>query len=388
MFKRDMAKELKQMAKEYPVVTLTGPRQSGKTTLVQELFKSKPYVNLESMHERELAMSDPIAFLERFPQGAIFDEVQRVPDILSYVQVKVDEKRENGLFILTGSHQMQLHNAISQSLAGRTALLKLLPMSLSELQDSHIHFDVDSILCSGGYPRIYSQGLHPFKAYNNYIETYIERDLRQLIEIKDLHHFQKFLKLCAGRIGQILNKEGLSNEVGVSAKTIAHWLSILEASYIAFLLYPYYENFGKRVIKSPKLYFYDVGVATTLLGIENETQVSRDPLRGALFENLVILEFMKQRYNRGLPPKIYFYRDSQQKEIDLIYQNGSELVPIEIKSAKTFNSSFMGGLEAFHKIASSRALGGFIIYAGTEEQKLGAFSLLNYQHTKHIFDKL
>ncbi|MGZ3633137.1 MAG: ATP-binding protein [Parachlamydiaceae bacterium] len=384
MYQRAMMSELKKMAKDYPVVTITGPRQSGKTTLVRDVFKKKPYVNLESIHIRNLALEDPIAFLEGYPDGAILDEIQRVPQLLSYLQVKVDEKKQKGMFILTGSHQLELHQAISQSLAGRTALLRLLPMSLSELQRAGIEPDLNELLCLGGYPRVYSDHLNSFKAYNNYIETYIERDLRQLIEVKDLHLFQQFLKLCAGRIGQILNKESLSNDVGVSAKTIGHWISILEASYIVFQLFPYFENFGKRVIKSPKLYFYDVGVAATLLGIENSKQMERDPLRGNLFENLVILEFMKERFNQGLPAQIYFYRDSQQREVDLIVQRGHELIPIEIKSSKTFNTSFLDGLKVFKEIVGERCENGFLIYAGEEEQKLKNFSLLNYQNVNKI----
>ena len=381
LYKRQMAKELRAAASKNPVVTVTGPRQTGKTTLVKAVFPDKPYANLESLRTRELALADPLGFLDRFPDGVILDEIQRCPELLSEIQVRVDEADRKGMYILTGSHQVGLRDAIAQSLAGRTAILHLLPMSMEELSKAGIDFSLEEILYKGCFPRIYKDEQNPTKAYSHYVQTYLERDLRQMIEVKNLQLFQKFLKLCAGRVGQIFNKEGLAGEVGVSAKTIDHWLSILEASYLIFLLPPYFENFGKRAIKSPKLYFCDVGLLTFLLGIENTTQLERDPLRGNLFENLIILELIKARWNQGLEHRLYFYRDSNQNEVDVIFQRGHELVPIEIKSAKTFNRSFLDNLYKFEKLVGERCQDPVLIYGGSEEQKIKNIQLLNFSHT-------
>ncbi|MBI2743623.1 MAG: ATP-binding protein [Chlamydiales bacterium] len=379
MFERDIVIELKQLELKYPVVTVIGPRQSGKTTLVQAVFPDKPYVNLEAPDVRDLAESDPRGFLDKYPSGAILDEIQRLPQLLSYIQVIVDKTSLKGMFILTGSHQLELHQAISQSLAGRTALLTLLPMSLGELLKAGIDLPLDEMLLKGGYPRIYKDNLDPTRAYRNYFQTYVERDLRQLINIKDLSQFNRFVRICAGRIGSVLNLAELGGEIGVSSHTVKEWLSILEASFIIFRLQPYFENFGKRIIKSPKLYFTDVGLATYLLGIENEVQISRDPLRGHLVENLIILELMKSRLNRGLDPQLYYYRDTQKNEIDVIFKDGHNLVPIEIKSSKTFNREFLRRLHFFQNLTGDRAPKGYLIYAGEEEQRVQSVDLLNYK---------
>jgi uncharacterized protein len=378
MYTRDIADELKQLALSYPIVTVIGPRQSGKTTLVRSVFPDKAYVNLEAIDTQEFAKSDPRGFLERYKEGAIFDEIQRVPTLLSYIQTIVDEEQKKGQFILTGSHQIELHQAISQSLAGRTALLNLLPMSLTELARAGISLSVDEALLKGGYPRIFKDDLNPTKAYRNYFQTYIERDLRQLIKVKDLSQFQRFVKLCAGRIGQLLSMESIGNEVGVSSNTIREWISILEASYIIVRLQPYFENFGKRIVKAPKLYFTDVGLASYLLGIETIEQISRDPLRGNLFENLVLLELMKYRLNRGLDPHLYFFRDAHGHEVDIIYQSGSAIVPIEVKSSKTFSSDFLKNIRFLKKHVGQRCLGGSLIYAGDQEQSVDSCNVLNY----------
>lgn len=384
MFKRQMGKELRSMAKQYPVVTVTGPRQSGKTTLVKEIFPDKPYANLESLQTREFAETDPIAFLDSYPNGAVLDEIQRCPQLLSEIQILVDKNEHKGMFILTGSHQIDLRSAISQSLAGRTSILNLLPMSMHELNHEGFKFTLDEILYQGSYPRVYKDQLEPSKAYNNYIQTYLEKDLRQMTEIKNLQLFQRFLKLCAGRIGQLFNKESLANDVGVSTKTIAHWLSILEASHLIFLLPPYFENFGKRSIKSPKLYFCDVGLASCLLGIENVTQIARDPLRGNLIENLVLLELIKYRWNQGLEHRLFFYRDSHQNEIDIIFQRGNELTPIEVKAAKTFNKSFLKGLLHFKNLVGERCHNPHLIYSGTDELKMNDIQLLNFSNAAKV----
>lgn len=382
MIERALTSELIAMSKQYPVVTVTGPRQSGKTTLVRHVFAKKPYVNFEALDTRELAREDPRRFLAQFPKGAVFDEIQRVPDLLSYIQVIVDEQKINGFFILTGSHQLLLHEAITQSLAGRTALLNLYPLSLQELKNAGFHDSTDALLLKGGFPRIYEQTLDATKNHRYYLETYLERDVRQMINVKNLSLFSKFLKLCAGRIGSLLDMTSLSNDVGISVPTLHEWLSILEASFIVFRLYPYYENFGKRIIKSPKLYFCDVGLASYLLGIENTTQISRDPLRGFLFENLVILELMKSRVNQGLEPHLYYYRDTHQHEVDVIIQSGHELIPVEIKSSQTFDRAFLKNLHYFQQIVPSRTSHGFLIYDGATEQRLENITLLNF-HQSH-----
>jgi len=379
-----MADELQKAATEYPVVTLIGPRQSGKTTLVKQLFPHKPYINLEAPDIRQFAEYDPRGLLAQYPEGVIFDEVQRAPALLSYIQESVDEKPAKGKYILTGSHQMALHEAITQSLAGRTAILKLLPLSMQELSGHCESFTVDDWLYQGFYPRIYQDKLNPTKAYRNYFETYVERDVRQLINVKDINLFEKFMRLCAGRIGQLLDYTNLANEVGVSAHTIKQWLSVLQASFIIVQLQPYYENFNKRVIKSSKLYFVDVGLASYLLGIENPQQLTRDPLRGNLFENLVMMEMIKYRYNLGLDPQLYFYRDNHQHEVDLIYKQGNQLIPIEIKSSATFHASFIKGAEYFMKLAGERSPHGYVIYTGEQENTSANVRVLNYQHVIEI----
>lgn len=386
MYKRDIELELQGLAKGYPIVTLIGPRQSGKTTLVKHAFPAKPYANLEAPDVRTLAETDPRNFLEKYPDGAILDEIQRVPSLLSYIQTIVDAADRKGMFILTGSHQLELHQAISQSLAGRTALLTLLPMSLRELQEAGIELRLEEALIKGGYPRVYKDSLDPTKAYRNYFQTYVERDLRQLINVKDLTQFERFVRICAGRTGQIVNLEEIGGEVGLSSHTVKEWISILEASFIVFRLQPYFENFGKRVIKSPKLYFTDVGFASYLLGIENEVQMSRDPLRGHLFENLILLELVKSRLNQGLEPHLYYWRDVQKNEVDVIFKDGQRLVPIEIKSSKTYHPDFLKKLHFFQKLAPERAPKGYLIYAGDQEQTLHSIELLNYHRATHSIE--
>jgi predicted AAA+ superfamily ATPase len=387
MFYRFITPELEELANGYPVVTVIGPRQSGKTTLVRHTFPDKPYANLEAPDVQEIARADPRSFLKQYPDGVILDEIQRVPTLLSYIQVIVDESQRKGMFILTGSHQMELQQAITQSLAGRTALLNLLPMSLGELAEANVEISLDEALLKGGYPRILQDQLNPTKAYRNYFQTYIERDLRQLVHVKDLIQFQRFVRLCAGRIGQLLNLEGLGNDVGASSHTVKEWISILEASFILFRLQPYYENFGKRIIKSPKLYFTDVGLASYLLGIENNTQMARDPLRGNLVENLVVLELLKTRLNQGLDPHLYYFRDAHGHEVDLIFQSGNQLVPIEIKASQTFHDDFLNNLRFFQKLTKERCQRGFLIYSGTQEQSIGPFQLLHYSHASRALDE-
>ncbi len=384
MVKREIAKTLRALAREYPVVTVTGPRQSGKTTLVKDTFPGHAYVSLEDPDTREMAALDPREFLRKRGKGMILDEIQRMPELLSYLQGIVDQSDRAGRYILTGSHQFDLFSAVTQSLAGRTAILKLLPFSIHELDSINADFSVDEYLLHGFYPRIHDRGLDPVAAHRNYFETYLQRDLRQLIAVKDLRLFQKFVRLCAGRIGQIFNASGLSNDVGVSVPTVNAWISILEASFILFLLEPYYENSGKRLIKSPKLYFYDVGLAAYLLGIESIKHVERDPLRGNLFENMVIAELVKRRFNQGREHRLSYYRDSNGNEVDVLYRDGKDVIPIEIKASSTFSGDFLKGLRYLRRQFPENTPRSYLVYAGDEAEALDDIQLVNYKNAASI----
>jgi len=386
MFKRFLTPYIKDLANKYPVITLLGPRQSGKTTLVRAAFPEKPYLNMEDAENRSLADLDPKSFLTAYPKGAILDEVQRTPHLLSYIQVIVDEVDQKGMFILTGSHQAELHSAVSQSLAGRTSLLRLLPLSLGEIRSAKISDPLEEIILKGGYPKIYKEGLPVSNAYSSYFQTYVERDVRQILRIKDLIQFERFIKLTASRIGQLVNYASLASDVGVSAVTIKEWIAVLEATYILIRLEPYFENFGKRLIKSPKLYFADTGLACYLLGIGTVEQLVKDSLYGNLFENWVLVELMKARYNQALEPRLYFYRDVLGWEVDLLLQQGSCLIPIEIKSTKTFSSSFLKGLHYFHEQAPKKAKGGVVIYSGAQTQKIGDFQLFTAANCSQVME--
>ena len=384
MFNRQLTAYIQGLAKKYPVITLLGPRQSGKTTLVKAAFPNKPYVNMEDAENRALATLDPKSFMKTYADGAILDEIQRTPHLLSYIQVCVDEADRKDMFILTGSHQATLHSAVSQSLAGRTALLRLLPLSLQELRNANFVNPVEEIILKGGYPRIYKENLPISNAYSSYFQTYVERDVRQILQIKDIIQFERFIKLIASRIGQLVNYASLASDVGVSAVTIKEWIAVLEATYILVHLEPYFENFGKRLIKSPKLYFADTGLACYLLGIDTVEQLVKDQLYGNLFENWVVMELFKSRFNCAADPRLYFYRDVSGKEVDLLFQQGSQLLPIEIKSSKTFSPSFLEGLQYFHKQAPQRAKGGALIYAGSQTQNLGIFQLFNTENCSQV----
>lgn len=368
MVEREITGQLRQLAKKFPVVTITGPRQSGKTTLVRAVFSEKPYLNLELLDNREFARADPRGFLRKIPDGAVLDEIQRVPELLSYIQALVDEKCQNGMFILTGSQQFEVLNSISQSLAGRTALLKLLPFSITEVNAGFGLAAFDELMYKSFYPRIYDQNLDPTQALGDYLVTYVERDLRQLIQIKNLAQFQKFVRICAGRVGQILNLHSLGNDVGVSHTTAREWLSLLQASYIVFLLEPFYRNISKRLIKSPKLYFYDVGLASYLMGIENIVHLETHPLRGNLFENLVIAEILKLRFNRGQRNNLNFYRDSTGNEIDVIFNLAQHILPIEIKAGETVAADFFKGFKALEKVVAHYPYGRMVVYGGNREE--------------------
>ena len=386
MISRHLERELLTQLSEYPIVTIVGPRQAGKTTLVRSVLPDYTYVNLENPEVRQYATEDPKAFLKQYPQRTIFDEIQRTPQLLSYLLEIVDLNKVNGQFVLTGSHQLLLREAVTQSLAGRTGILHLLPLSIAELGDASIEFDAPSdYLFQGFLPRIYDQAQRPHTAYANYFQTYVERDVRQLIKLKDVVLFEKFIKLLAGRVGQVINYQSLSNDVGVDGMTIKSWFSILEASYVVFRLPPYFENFGKRVIKTPKIYFTDTGLLCYLLGIERVEQVARDPLIGNLFENLVVLEALKARYNRGLTPNLYFFRDSQGHEIDLLHKQGSELIGLEIKAASTWNTSFKSALQNFDQKLKPLAVRA-VIYSGQALEFSDGIKALSYKNVREVFD--
>ncbi len=318
---------------------------------------------------RELAQADPVAFVAKVENGAVIDEIQRVPHLLSQIQVTVDRAGRDGLFVLTGSSQLKSMESVSQSLAGRTALLKLLPLTVSEARRFGRELPVDELIYTGFYPRIYDRGLEPTRAMGDYFETYVERDVRGFAAIRDLTVFERFMRLCAGRIGQLLKLESLSNDLGVSAATVKHWLSILEASFVVFLLQPYHANIRKRLVKTPKLYFYDVGLAAYLLGIEKSEQVFWHPLRGSLFENLVIAEIIKHRYNNGKRPNVSFYRDAKGNEADLLIDVGGRLYPVEVKAAQTVGSDFFKGFEAVERAIGDRIGQKLLVYAGDRDDE-------------------
>lgn len=334
MLKRTLEQKILQLREQYPVLSLTGPRQSGKTTLLKSIYSDLPYVTLEDLDMRHFAINDPKGFLSNYPKGAVFDEVQNVPDLFSYLQSVVDSG--NCHFVLSGSQNFLMLESITQSLAGRTAILKLWPLSLFELQEANIQFpDYEQAIFQGGYPRLYDRGISPADFYPSYISTYVERDVRSLKNIENLRQFEVFLQLCAGRVGQVVNLQSLATDAGISPNTAKSWLSILEASFIIHFLQPHHENFNKRLIKSPKLYFCDTGVACSLLSIKSSQQLATHYLKGNLFENLIVNEFIKFRIHQGKRPNTYFWQDKTRKEVDIIVDEGGSLFPYEIKSSKT-----------------------------------------------------
>lgn len=371
-------------ASEYPVVTLLGPRQAGKTTLARATFPDYEYCNLENPEVRRLATEDPKQFFAMREKSVILDEIQRVPELLSWIQIQVDESKAKGQYILTGSHQLSLHEAVAQSLAGRTALLRLLPLSMEELELAGFSMEKNALIQTGFMPRIYDDGMDPAGVYANYFRTYVERDVRQLMEIRNLGLFENFVRLLAGRIGQPLNLSSLSGDVGVSGTTLKEWLSLLEASFVIFRLTPYYRNFGKRLTKSPKIYFIEPGLAAWLLGIESAKEAARDPLHGNLFENMVVVEALKARLNAGKEPGLYFWQDSNRNKVDLIYEKQRRLVPIEIKSAMTWHRDFTANISKFQRsIADAEA--GYVIYAGDLFPSGKGFTALGHASTSTIF---
>lgn len=363
MIDRDITPKLLQLAKKFPVVTLTGPRQSGKTMLLKHAFSDYRYVSLEDLDMREFAQNDPRGFLSTFPGHVIIDEAQRVPTLFSYLQGRVDQENTEGLYLLAGSHNFLLMEQVSQTLAGRTAVLKLLPFSHSEMRAGGIApQEVTQEIYTGGYPRIYDKGITPSDFYANYTETYVERDVRLVKNIGNLSKFTLFMKMCAGRVGQLLNLSALANDCSISVPTANAWLSVLEASYICYRLQPDYKNYSKRLVKTPKLYFYDTGLACSLLGLKSADQVATHYLMGGLFENMVVNELGKRAFNAGYEPDLTFWRDSTGNEVDLIDHQGDVQIGYEIKSSKTYRASFFSGLEHWSHLSGSEQCN--VIYAG------------------------
>lgn len=368
MIPRDLAPHLLTAYKQFPIVGVVGPRQSGKSTLVRDTFVDLPYVNLERPDDREMAIDDPIAFLGRFPQGAIIDEIQRAPQLPSYLQVAVDERGRAGQFVLTGSQHFLMMEQFSQSLAGRIALFRLLPFSLGELYHSALPGDLFSTLFSGFYPRIHDQQIPAAQWLESYVETYVERDVRTLRDIGDLRSFARFLRLCAGRAGGLLNLSSLAHDAGVAVNTAKAWLSVLEASFIVFLLPPHHRGFKKRLVKAPKLHFWDVGLACYLLGIQNPSQLMTHAKRGDLFEGFVVAELLKARHHRRCRWEINFWRDKTGHELDALIEDGERYVPIEVKAGQTLRGEFFRNLDYWIDLSQLDARG-LLIYGGDEDQR-------------------
>ncbi len=384
MIERTLTSKILDLAKQFQVITLTGPRQSGKTTLVRSAFPDLPYVSLEEPDIRQFALTDPRGFLSNYPSGAVLDEIQNAPDLFSYLQRIVDENRQV-LYILTGSSNFLLLEKVSQTLAGRTAVLHLLPFSFTELPPTDLSYE--SQIFMGQYPRIYDRVIHPSDFYPAYIQTYIERDVRMMKNIGDINAFVQFVQLCAGRTGQLLNMAGLASDAGISPNTAKAWLSILESSFIVYRLQPYHRNFNKRLIKSPKLYFYDTGLACSLLGIRDETQVNLHYLKGALFENLIITEFIKRSYHRGRRLQPYFWQDSQGKEIDCLLVDGESLTPVEIKAGKTVSLSYFDNLKTWRQLTNLPVDAGYVVYGGDQSLQTSAGALLSWREMDRITER-
>lgn len=380
MISRTLARKAKDCFAKYPVVVITGPRQSGKTTLVKDVFSHLPYASLEDPDIREFALGDPRGFLASFPKGAVLDEAQRVPPLFSYLQGVVDAAGKNGMFVISGSQNFTLMESITQSLAGRAALLYLLPLSWMELSASgRASRKLEDALFMGFYPRIYDKRLSPSGWYSNYVEGYLERDVRMITKVTDLDRFQRFVRMCAARSGQILNLSSLGDDCGITHNTAKAWLSVLQASFLAHLLQPHHRNFNKRLIKSPKFYFYDTGLLCFLLGIQNPRDLVNHSMRGAIFETFIFGELLKGRFNRGLRPNLYFWRDHVGHEVDCVAEKGEHLVPIEMKSGQTVAADFLKGISYWQDLAGQSSRESYVVYGGLADQKRSETNVLGWK---------
>jgi hypothetical protein len=380
--KRAISPQLRQASREFPVVAVMGPRQSGKTTLAQNEFPDHRYISLEDFDIRDLALADPRKFLSEYPteSGIILDEIQHAPQLLSYIQTMVDREKKNGYFVVTGSQNFLIDQAITQTLAGRMAVLTLLPLSIHELEKSDaLPVKIEALIYKGSYPRAYAEKVSIDRLYSNYIRLYVERDVRQIQNVSDLNAFQKFMRLCAGRIGQVLNISSLANDCGITSNTAKSWLSLLEASYVIFLLHPYHRNYGKRLIKAPKLYFIDTGIACSLLKIRSAEELSDHYLRGGLVETLIISDFLKQQYNLEQQPSLYFWRDKTGHEIDCIINEARYPIPVEIKAGKTIARDFFKELLYWKKVSNMPDAPRYLIYGGSENQSWPQAEVLGWQ---------
>jgi predicted AAA+ superfamily ATPase len=390
MFRRDLFSALERFSK-FPVVAILGPRQSGKTTLARDFFKNHKFFNFEAPHVRELALDDPVAFLRSNENeyGIILDEFQYVPEILSYIQVEADEKKRPGYFVLTGSQNFLMNEAVSQSLAGRVGIVTLLPLSLSEMSNNALlPSDASEAIFKGGYPRVYAEHFSALDFYPSYIHSYLERDVRQLIKVENLRTYQKFMQLCAGRVGQLLNVADIATNCGVHRKTVDSWISILEASYVIFTLKPYWENFNKRATKMPKLYFYDTGLACSLLDITSPAQLMRSPLRGPLFESFIISDLHKQYFNKGRRPPLYFWRDNNGYiEVDCLANIDNTLVPIEVKAGETPSKEYFDGLEKWSELVKTTGEK-YVVYGGSYTQAMKRGTLLSWREAGDMVNKI
>jgi predicted AAA+ superfamily ATPase len=384
MIERIIKKKILLLARKFPVISVTGPRQSGKTTLIKSAFPDYRYETLEDPVTRLLAQNDPVRFLGG-KEKIIIDEIQRSPELFSYIQGMVDKNNISGQFIISGSQSFLLNQHISQSLAGRVAILNLLPLSIAELQKGKIDVtDYEKLIFTGFFPRIYDKKISPADFYPNFIQTYIERDIRLLQNIHDLNTFVRFIKICAGRTGQLINYTSLANDCGISPNSARSWLSLLESSHIVFLLQPHYQNFKKRLVKMARLYFTDTGLASSLLDIQSENQLSSHYLRGALFENLILSEFIKMRLNSGLRPNIYFWRDNKGMEIDCLIETGETVTPVEIKSGNTFNPDYFKNLRYWNRISGNNPENSWVIYGGDYSRATADGNLISWKNISKI----
>ena len=384
MIQREITKKLLEISNYYQIITVTGPRQSGKTTLIKDVFKELPYVLLETPDIRQRAQEDPKSFLSNYSKGAIFDEIQNVPELFSYLQGIIDENSAIK-FVLSGSQNFLLLEKVNQTLAGRTGILKLLPFSTDELKDSN-HWNENPLefVFKGMYPRIYDRGIPPELFYSDYIQTYVERDVRSIKNIGSLSNFSRFLSLCAGRIGQLLNIDSLASDVGIASNTAKEWLSILEASYIIYTLKPHHKNFNKRLVKRPKLYFYDTGLACNLLQINSVNELDMHFAKGNLFENFILTELLKKRFNNAKTSNLYFWRDHHGKEIDCILEKANSLIPIEIKSSKTYQKEHFKNMNYWNKLSDNSKENSYLVYSGNESDHLAYGNLMSWKHLNKI----